>query len=85
MKNFNEIEKAFNNHVRAIEACETVQELINISIVKNSKGQKVPQYSQKFFNKKFKGNFKKCQNFVMKEAHQGFNNAEQSYLEESYF
>ena len=41
-----------------------------------------PLYTQKFFNKKFKGNFAKSKAYVIAEAHKGYNNSVESIMEE---
>ena len=82
MTDLNKIERMFNQHLNKIKNCTNIKELIEVSKVKSNTGDLVPMYSMKFFNKKFKGNFDKAKQYVIKEAHLDYNNAIESYCEE---
>lgn len=72
------VEKAFHNHLKKLEAAGSSQDLLNLCIT--SKGELI--YSQKFINKKFKGNFKRMKLWIITQALESFNNAVDSYMDE---
>lgn len=79
MDKLERMERMFNRHLNKIKAATTIQELINIT---QHDGK--PIYTMKFFNKKFKGNFHKAQNYIITQAHIGFNNAVEAEMEGVY-
>lgn len=69
------VEKNFEVHLTALKNAKSIKELVKLQ---------EPFYSMKFYNKKFKGNFKKAKEWTINQAHIEFNNTMECYLYEDF-
>ena len=64
----------FKRHLHLIERATTIKELHELSKFRDEKGILREWFTMKFFNKEFRGNFKKAKTSIIQDA-RGYNNA----------